>query len=62
MNALKFSYFQLTFGQEKAYLDPEKSYERFRDSNSPIPGCGTVDFRAVILGINKDRLSGLLYD
>ena len=27
-NKLKFSYFQLTFGQEEAYLTPEKSYER----------------------------------
>ena len=25
MNALKFSYFQLTFGQEETYLHPEKT-------------------------------------
>jgi D-psicose/D-tagatose/L-ribulose 3-epimerase len=30
MNELKFSYFQLTFGQEEAYLHPEKSYERLQ--------------------------------
>jgi sugar phosphate isomerase/epimerase len=28
MSKLKFSYFQLTFGQEEAYLHPEKTYER----------------------------------
>ena len=28
MNKLKFSYFQLTFGQEEAYIHPEKTYER----------------------------------
>lgn len=27
---LKFSYFQLTFGQEEAYLQPEKSYRRLQ--------------------------------
>ena len=27
---LKFSYFQLTFGQEEAYLKPEKTYERLK--------------------------------
>jgi len=27
---LKFSYFQLTFGQEEAYLHPEKTYERLQ--------------------------------
>jgi sugar phosphate isomerase/epimerase len=27
---LKFSYFQLTFGQEEAYLHPEKTYERLK--------------------------------
>jgi sugar phosphate isomerase/epimerase len=27
---LKYSYFQLTFGQEEAYLHPEKTYERLR--------------------------------
>jgi sugar phosphate isomerase/epimerase len=30
MNKLKFSYFQLTFGQEEAYLQPEKTYERLK--------------------------------
>jgi sugar phosphate isomerase/epimerase len=30
VNRLKFSYFQLTFGQEEAYLRPEKTYERLR--------------------------------
>ena len=30
MQKLKFSYFQLTFGQEEAYLNPEKTYERLR--------------------------------
>ena len=29
-NPLKFSYFQLTFGQEEAYLNPGKSYERLK--------------------------------
>lgn len=29
-NKLKFSYFQLTFGQEEAYLHPEKTYERLK--------------------------------
>lgn len=29
-NRLKFSYFQLTFGQEEAYLHPEKTYERLK--------------------------------
>jgi sugar phosphate isomerase/epimerase len=28
MNPLKFSYFQLTFGQEEAYLHPERTYQR----------------------------------
>jgi len=27
---LKFSYFQLTFGQKEAYLNPEKTYERLK--------------------------------
>ena len=27
---LKFSYFQLTFGQEEAYLHPERTYERLK--------------------------------
>lgn len=27
---LKFSYFQLTFGQEEAYLHPEKTYQRLK--------------------------------
>lgn len=31
MNNLKFSYFQLTFGQEEAYLHPEKTYERLKN-------------------------------
>ena len=30
MNRLKFSYFQLTFGQEEAYLHPEMSYARLK--------------------------------
>lgn len=30
MNKLKFSYFQLTFGQEEAYLRPEKTYQRLK--------------------------------
>lgn len=30
MNKLKFSYFQLTFGQEEAYLHPEKTYQRLQ--------------------------------
>jgi sugar phosphate isomerase/epimerase len=30
MNKLKFSYFQLTFGQDEAYLRPEKTYERLK--------------------------------
>ncbi|MCX7842011.1 MAG: sugar phosphate isomerase/epimerase [Clostridia bacterium] len=30
MEKLKFSYFQLTFGQEEAYLQPEKTYERLK--------------------------------
>lgn len=30
MNKLKFSYFQLTFGQEEAYLQPEKTYKRLK--------------------------------
>jgi sugar phosphate isomerase/epimerase len=29
-NKLKFSYFQLTFGQEEAYLHPEKTYQRLK--------------------------------
>jgi sugar phosphate isomerase/epimerase len=31
MNKLKFSYFQLTFGQEEAYLHPEKTYGRLKE-------------------------------
>lgn len=31
MNKLKFSYFQLTFGQKEAYLHPEKTYERLKN-------------------------------
>jgi len=30
MSQLKFSYFQLTFGQEEAYLHPEKTYQRLK--------------------------------
>jgi len=30
MDRLKFSYFQLTFGQEETYLHPEKTYERLK--------------------------------
>ncbi len=30
MEKLKFSYFQLTFGQEETYLQPEKTYERLK--------------------------------
>ena len=30
MNRLKYSWFQLTFGQEETYLYPEKSYERLK--------------------------------
>ena len=30
MNNLKFSYFQLTFGQEETYLYPEKTYARLK--------------------------------
>lgn len=30
MQKLKFSYFQLTFGQEETYLDPEKTYQRLK--------------------------------
>ena len=30
MNRLRFSYFQLTFGQEEAYLHPEKTYQRLK--------------------------------
>jgi sugar phosphate isomerase/epimerase len=30
MKKLKFSYFQLTFGQKEAYLHPEKTYERLK--------------------------------
>lgn len=30
MNRLKFSDFQLTFGQEETYLHPEKTYERLK--------------------------------
>lgn len=30
MTKAKFSYFQLTFGQEEAYLYPEKTYERLK--------------------------------
>ena len=30
MKPLKFSYFQLTFGQQEAYLHPEKTYERLK--------------------------------
>lgn len=33
MKPLKFSYFQLTFGQEEAYLHPENTYKRLK-------GCG----------------------
>jgi D-psicose/D-tagatose/L-ribulose 3-epimerase len=31
MSKLKFSYFQLTFGQEEAYLHPEKTYQRLKN-------------------------------
>lgn len=30
MNPFRYSYFQLTFGQEEAYLHPEKTYERLK--------------------------------
>ena len=30
MTSLKYSYFQLTFGQDEAYLHPEKTYERLK--------------------------------
>ncbi|SRR6056297_122169 len=32
MNGLKYSYYQLTFGQDEAYLHPEKSYARLQKS------------------------------
>ncbi len=31
MEKLKFSYFQLTFGQEETYLHPEKTYQRLKN-------------------------------
>ncbi len=31
MKNLKFSYFQLTFGQEETYLHPERTYERLKE-------------------------------
>ena len=31
MNTLKFSYFQLTFGQDEAYLHPQKTYARLKE-------------------------------
>ena len=30
MGDLKFSYFQLTFGQEETYLKPEITYQRLK--------------------------------
>ena len=30
MSKLRFSYFQLTFGQEETYLEPEKTYKRLK--------------------------------
>jgi hypothetical protein len=36
MNKLKFSYFQLTFGQEEAYLHPEKTYQRLSIACPPL--------------------------
>ena len=30
MTHLNYSYFQLTFGQEETYLEPEKSYKRLK--------------------------------
>ena len=30
MEKLKFSYFQLTFGQEETYLEPAKTYKRLK--------------------------------
>jgi sugar phosphate isomerase/epimerase len=30
MSQLRFSYFQLTFGQEEAYLHPQKTYQRLK--------------------------------
>jgi len=30
MEKLKFSYFQLTFGQEETYLKPEDTYKRLK--------------------------------
>jgi hypothetical protein len=30
MSRLPFSYFQLTFGQDEAYLHPEKTYQRLK--------------------------------
>jgi len=30
MNPLKYSYFQLTFGQDEAYLHPERTYQRLQ--------------------------------
>ena len=74
MEKLKFSYFQLTFGQEETYLEPEKSYKRlkkygydagellwhmhFRDSNSLTPGYGTVDFKSIMRALKKINYSG----
>jgi hypothetical protein len=53
MQPLKFSYFQLTFGQEETYLHPEKSYARLKKC-----GYGTVDFKAVIRAIKKTGYAG----
>ena len=30
MKPFKYSYFQLTFGQQETYLEPEKSYLRLK--------------------------------
>jgi sugar phosphate isomerase/epimerase len=51
---MKYSYFQLTFGQEEAYLHPEKSYERLRrcgyDAIELTPPKGRYG-----LGVSRER-------
>jgi len=50
---LRSSHFQLTFGQEETYLNPEVTYERPKRL-----GYETVDFKAIIRAIKKCGYDG----
>ena len=45
MKKLKFSYFQLTFGQDETYLHPEKTYERLKKFGYDAKGTALISYQ-----------------